>query len=70
MALGRVGKCMAVRARPSRRRCEGPDELGLEVGPGEHHIDHVVPISRGADHSVRNLRVIEKNEFEEEFLRK
>jgi hypothetical protein len=24
--LGRVGKCMAVRAHPSRRRCEGPDE--------------------------------------------
>lgn len=33
---------------------------GLEWNPAKYHIDHHVPYSRGGDHSVRNLRVIEK----------
>jgi hypothetical protein len=33
---------------------------GLKWDPRRHHIDHVVPFSRGGDHSTRNLRVIEK----------
>lgn len=33
---------------------------GLKWDPAKHHIDHVVPFSRGGDHSPRNLRVIEK----------
>jgi hypothetical protein len=33
---------------------------GLEWDPEKHHIDHVVPFSRGGDHSTRNLRVTEK----------
>jgi hypothetical protein len=34
---------------------------GLKWDPGKHHIDHLVPFSRGGDHSAKNLRVIEKN---------
>jgi hypothetical protein len=33
---------------------------GLRWDPRKHHIDHLVPFSRGGDNSVRNLRVIEK----------
>jgi 5-methylcytosine-specific restriction endonuclease McrA len=33
---------------------------GLKWDPERHHIDHVVPFSRGGDHSTRNLRVMEK----------
>ena len=33
---------------------------GLKWDPAKHHIDHMVPFSRGGDNSVRNLRVIEK----------
>jgi hypothetical protein len=33
---------------------------GLKWDPEKYHIDHVVPFSRGGDHSTRNLRVIEK----------
>jgi hypothetical protein len=33
---------------------------GLKWNPEKYHIDHVVPFSRGGDHSTRNLRVIEK----------
>ncbi len=35
---------------------------GLEWDPGKYHIDHVVPFSRGGDHSARNLRVIERKQ--------
>jgi hypothetical protein len=33
---------------------------GLKWDPARHHIDHVVPFSRGGDNSARNLRVVEK----------
>jgi len=34
---------------------------GLKWDPTKHHIDHLVPFSRGGDNSARNLRVIEKH---------
>lgn len=33
---------------------------GLKWDATKHHIDHIVPYSRGGDHSLRNLRVMEK----------
>jgi HNH endonuclease len=33
---------------------------GLKWDAAKHHIDHIVPYSRGGDHSLRNLRVTEK----------
>ena len=33
---------------------------GLKWNSAKYHIDHVVPFSRGGDHSLRNLRVVEK----------
>lgn len=33
---------------------------GLKWDSSRHHIDHVVPYSRGGDHSPKNLRVMEK----------
>jgi hypothetical protein len=33
---------------------------GEKWDPSRHHIDHWVPYSRGGDNSLRNLRVIEK----------
>jgi len=35
---------------------------GVAWDPGKYHIDHVVPFSRGGDHSTRNLKVIEKQQ--------
>lgn len=34
---------------------------GLKWDRSKHHIDHLVPFSRGGDDSLRNLRVIEKH---------
>jgi len=33
---------------------------GLKWDSTRHHIDHLVPFSRGGDNSLKNLRVIEK----------
>lgn len=33
---------------------------GKEWERARHHVDHVMPFSRGGDHSMRNLRVVEK----------
>lgn len=33
---------------------------GLKWDSTKYHLDHVVPFSRGGDHSVRNIRVLEK----------
>jgi hypothetical protein len=33
---------------------------GLKWDPANYHIDHVVPYSRYGDHSLKNLRVVEK----------
>jgi hypothetical protein len=38
---------------------------GLKWDPTKYHIDHIVPFWRGGDHSIRNLRVIEKQKESE-----
>ncbi|HYL99356.1 MAG TPA: HNH endonuclease signature motif containing protein [Blastocatellia bacterium] len=43
------------------RRAVIKRDLGRKKLDGrKHHLDHVVPYSKGGDNSVRNLRVIEK----------
>jgi HNH endonuclease len=38
------------------------DLKGARFDSTIHHIDHIVPFSKGGDHSVANLRVISKTE--------
>ena len=45
-----------------RRAVIERDLKGERFDPNIHHIDHIVPYSRGGDHSVANLRVLPKKD--------
>jgi hypothetical protein len=45
-----------------RRAVIERDLKGVQFDSTIHHIDHIVPYSKGGDHSVANLRVIPKVE--------
>ncbi len=38
------------------------DLKGAPFDPALHHLDHIVPFSKGGDHSVENLRVMAKED--------
>jgi hypothetical protein len=45
-----------------RRAVIERDLKGEPFDPNLHHLDHIIPFSRGGDHSVANLRVMNKTE--------
>jgi hypothetical protein len=45
-----------------RRAVIERDLKGEPFDPNLHHLDHIIPFSKGGDHSVANLRVMNKTE--------
>ena len=45
-----------------RRDVIARDLKGVPFDPKLHHIDHIVPFSKGGDHSEENLRVMPKSD--------
>jgi hypothetical protein len=45
-----------------RRAVIERDMKGQQFDPTQHHLDHIIPFSKGGDHSLTNLRVVNKTE--------
>lgn len=48
--------------RRIRRAVIARDLKGERFDPAKHEVDHIVPYSKGGDHSERNLRVVPKKQ--------